>query len=78
MAKSVAMNVFLENLKFAMEERGLNTSTLATRSGLSISSMSRVLNGKEKMTIERAERVATAVGFSLSELFSHDFQKTPA
>ncbi len=66
--EKTAMDVFSENVKKAMASAGVTQSALSERSGISRPNISRILNGKERVTIDRAERIAKALGKKLSKL----------
>ncbi len=63
-----AMECFIENITHIIEARGISQSELARRSGISIPNMNRILRGKEGVTLERAERIADALGKKLQDL----------
>jgi transcriptional regulator with XRE-family HTH domain len=74
MAQSISMNRFKHNLKIAMKARGITQADLASVLNVKPPAISRMLNTREGITIERAEKLATAVGMTLSELFSENNQ----
>lgn len=67
------MDCFIENVSVLMEEQGVSQSELARRTGISVTNINRILHGKERVTIDRAERIADALGKQLFE-----FLKIPA
>jgi UDP-N-acetylglucosamine 1-carboxyvinyltransferase len=72
------MNTFRKNLRAAMRRRGMTQQQLADAVGTSQPAISRILSGRESLTLDRAERIAVAVGISLSELFSDFSEKSLA
>lgn len=77
MSQSVAMNRFKLNLKHAMAEKGISQAHLADVLDVKPSAISRMLTTDEGITIERAEKLASAVGMTLSALFSENpFRET--
>lgn len=72
MTKSVAMNRLAANVRSILSARGMSQRELAGIAGMYEANLNRILQGKEGVTIERAERIATALGISLSDLVSDD------
>jgi transcriptional regulator with XRE-family HTH domain len=66
MSESVAMNDFCDQLKKLIEASGMTVCAAAQSVGLDPGNLSRILNGKERVTIERAEKIANAFGGTLS------------
>lgn len=66
MSESVAMNDFCEQLRRLIESSGMTVSVAAQSVGLDPGNLSRILNGKERVTIERAEKIANLFGGTLS------------
>lgn len=60
--------VFRTNVRHAMDAKGVTITELATRIGTARPTMSRVLSGAEAVTLQRADRIATALGEKLEEL----------
>jgi len=54
-------------IKEVIKERGLTIGAVALRMGVVPQALSRVINGNP--TVEMVERVAAAIGVSVSELF---------
>lgn len=72
MQKSTAMNHLQKNVRRLLEERGMSQGDLATSAKISRPNLNRILQGKERVTIERAERIAKALRVSLPELLSEN------
>ena len=51
-----------------MEAQGVTAARLAELAGMSRPGVSRILNGRENVTLVRAQRIAEALGVDLSEL----------
>lgn len=64
---------FRKNVRALLRRQGVTMQQLAKTVGTSQPAISRVLSGDESVTIERADRIAKAVGFSLAALISEDF-----
>lgn len=75
MTQSVAMNCFARNVRHLLSETGMTQVELAELAGIHHPNVNRILNGKEGITIERAERIASALGVKLSELVSEKLPK---
>ena len=56
-----------------MSKEGLSQSGLGYKANITQSGISRILNGKERMSVDRAQRIAVALGYTMSELFSAEF-----
>lgn len=54
--------VVIENLKILMEMRGDTTYSLAKRSGVPQGTVSRIILGKNKISVENADKLAAAYG----------------
>lgn len=78
MRKSDAMECLRRNIKALLRARGMSQKDLAERCGIATSNLSRLLNGGEKVTLERAERIAVAFEISLSELLQENLEKMVA
>lgn len=65
---STASELFRKNLKTAIRERGTTQSKLAEAVGTSESAISNIISGSQGVTIERADKIAKALDFTLSEL----------
>lgn len=59
---------FADRLRSVMQERGITIVSLARAAGMHAPSVSNVLRGVEKCTLERAQRLAEALNVPLSEL----------
>jgi len=66
MSESVAMSEFCTQIRALIKASGLTVSAAAEQAGIDPGNFSRILNGKEKVTLERAERIANAFGATLS------------
>jgi transcriptional regulator with XRE-family HTH domain len=64
------MQTFVTNVRNCLSERGWTIADLASRMGIERPNLSRILNGREGVTIERAERVAAALEVELSKLLT--------
>lgn len=62
------MAIFSENVRRHLELRHATIQWLADESGIPRPNLSRILHGKEGVTLERAEVIAKALQVSLSEL----------
>ncbi len=67
---SVAMSAFCANVKRVIESSDKSLSDIARETGMSLSGLSRLLNGDGACTIPRAERIAISLGVPLEELLS--------
>lgn len=74
MQQCVAMNNFRNNLRKAIEAAGMTQRDLADASGICYVNISRILGEKEGVTLERAERLANAVGIPLADMISAKFK----
>ena len=61
-----AMNQFSEQLKSIIEDAGLTMQAASVMIGIDKGNLSRIVNGKEGVTLERAERIANALGATIS------------
>ena len=61
-----AMNQFSEQLKAMIEAAGMNMQEAAALIGMDKGNLSKIVNGKEGVTLERAERIANALGGTIS------------
>jgi transcriptional regulator with XRE-family HTH domain len=66
MSESVAMSDFCKQIKAFIEASGMTVSAAAEAAGIDPGNFSRILNGKERVTLDRAERIANALGATLS------------
>jgi transcriptional regulator with XRE-family HTH domain len=63
--------VLLDNLRREMEKRHLSHADIAHRSGLSVSTIGRIVGDaadRESLSLERVERIAHALGLAPAEL----------
>ena len=60
---------FRENLRSAMDERGMDQQDLSRESGVHYVTISRVLSGKQDPTVSVCERLAKAVGLRADLVF---------
>ena len=63
-----ATNTFRENLREAMDARGISQRDLAEKAGTGYPNLNRVLTGKQNVTLELADRLADALDLTLTEL----------
>lgn len=70
MQSSDIMKVFSENVRRHLKLRGATIQWLADQSGIARPNLSRILHGRENISLERAEIIANALQVSLSELVS--------
>lgn len=65
-----AAEAFRENVRSLLTAKDLSISALARAAGIQQASMSKILAGHESVTLQRAERIAEALGVQLAELLS--------
>lgn len=65
-----AAEIFRVNLRAIMVERGLSIQELANLVGTARPNMSRILSGGEGLSLDRAERMAEALGVPLTTLIT--------
>lgn len=63
-----ASEIFCQNLKDVVEQRHLKISELAKMVGIARPTMSDIINGKENVTLNRAQRIAQAIEVPLTSL----------
>lgn len=68
--KNTAMSRFTDNVLAILDDRGTTITWLAAECGISRPNLSKILNGREGVTLERAERIAEALSVELSDLVS--------
>lgn len=59
---------FRRNLKWLMEERGMDTVMLASRSGISRNTITRYLTGMRSPSLVNAEIIAATLGVNIGVL----------
>lgn len=62
------MEVSLENIKRQMAELGLTQKELALRSGITVETLSRVLNGKQKLTPNTLHKLSEGLGVPIADI----------
>lgn len=62
--------LFVANLNAIVGTGDLSVSEIARRAGISRADLSRVLGGSQGCTIDRAEKIATAVELPLEDLLA--------
>ncbi len=63
-----ATDTFRENLRQMMESRDISQRDLAEMAKTGYPNLNRVLQGKQNVTLELADRISDALGISLTEL----------
>jgi len=66
MSESSVMSDFCTEIKSFIKASGMTVSAAAEMAGIDPGNFSRILNGKERVTLDRAERIANALGATLS------------
>lgn len=66
-----AFNIFRTNLRRVMAEKGVTQEQLAERLGTKHPAISRILNGHRCPKLEACEKIADAIGVSLSDLLKN-------
>ena len=74
MAKK-ATEIFRKNVREVLEAQDITITELAERVGTSRPAISFILSGVDGVGLDRADRIAKALGFALSELLSPEFKK---
>lgn len=69
-----AADVFRTNVRVIMRSRGLTITQLADECGTSRPGLSRILSAKDGVTLDRADRIADALGLPLRELLSENLE----
>ncbi|TXH43419.1 MAG: XRE family transcriptional regulator [Desulfurellales bacterium] len=69
--------LFRKNVLSVIKERGITITQLAEKAETSRPAMSRILSGIDGVTLERADRVAHALGLEVSDLLAKKM-KIPA
>ena len=70
--------VFRANVRLLMSDRGITITELAERCGTSRPGLSRILSAKDGVTLDRADRIATALKIPLRELLSENLENVLA
>ena len=68
MDNSPAMKTFSENVRTALTDYGWSIQDLADQCGIARPNLSRIIGGKEGVTLDRAERIASALDLELSDM----------
>lgn len=63
-----ASEIFCANLRELQVQRGLSIAELARMVGVARPTMSDIINGRENVTLNRAQRIAQAVSVPLTSL----------
>ena len=63
-----AVTALIENIKRQMAELGLTQKELAYRSGITVETLSRVLNGKQKLTPNTLHKLSEGLGVPIADL----------
>jgi transcriptional regulator with XRE-family HTH domain len=63
-----APDTFRENLRDTMISRGISQRELAKKAGTGYPNLNRVLQGKQNVTLDLADRLADALDVTLTEL----------
>lgn len=74
MSKSRIMELFATNVRKCLTAYGWTARDLSDATGIHQPNISRILHGKERVTIDRANVIAEALEVPLSELLSETFQ----
>src|SRR3954470_19554640 len=61
---------FRRNLARAMEDRGISQSELSRRSGIHVTTISRIIHGHLEPSVTTAEKLAEAAEMTAEKLFS--------
>ena len=62
------MEVSVDNIKRQMVELGLTQKELAARSGITVETLSRVLNGKQKLTPNTLQKLSEGLGVPIADI----------
>lgn len=60
------MDQFSQQLKSLIESSGMTLSAAASVLGMDAGNLSKIVNGKEGVTLERANRIASGLGLTLT------------
>jgi DNA-binding Xre family transcriptional regulator len=74
MAKSHPMDDFCKNIRTVLAARDMTMTELAHRCGIDKSNLSKILLGKERVTLDRAAVIADALEIGLHDLISPKFK----
>lgn len=70
-----AMHCLQKNIRLLLRARGMTQRQLADACDIAAPNLNRILNGGERVTIDRADRIARAFGISLSDLLDENLEK---
>lgn len=70
------MEAIIENIKRYMKEYGLTQKELAKSSGLTVETINRILNEKQKLLPNTLEKIANGLGVSVSDLSEEKKRKS--
>lgn len=70
--------LFVANVNAVIEAEGLSVSEIARRADVARPELSKLLNGLGGLTIERAEKIATAIGVPLDVLIASPIELATA
>lgn len=70
MSNSEIMKTFSSNLQRLIAEREITVQDLADRCGILRPNLSRIVNGRQNVTLETAGKIADALGVELVDLLS--------
>ncbi len=70
-----ATDIFRKNVRAALDAQDMTITELSVRVGTSRPAISFILSGRDGVGLERADRIAKALGFTVAELLSSDFMK---
>ena len=74
MQECEAMETLAKNIGILLQDRGWTQSELAARTDIARPNISRIISGKEQLSIARAERIAKAFNLSLAELLNENLE----
>jgi plasmid maintenance system antidote protein VapI len=78
MQKSSTMENFINQISEIMRKRGLTLAATAELIGIDRGNLSRILNGKEGLTLDRADRIASSLGLELCVTLTEKRKKSVA
>jgi len=74
MAQLDVMDTFIRNVKHCLTEYGWTARDLCEATGIKEPNMSRIMSGKENVSLRRAALLAEALEIPLSQLLSETFE----